>query len=104
MFAPIFLLIWIIPFIIPSLVTAMNFVNGVPLYVFITAGFSTIIQFIMGSPFYQSAYNSLKHYSANMDVLVVLGTTSAWAYGLILILVGYSQEDRMEQNYMSYKM
>ena len=43
----------------------------------------------MGSPFYTSALYSLKHYSANMDVLVVLGTTAAWGYGIILIFVGY---------------
>ena len=30
----------------------------------------------------------MKGCSANMDVLVVLGTTAAWAYGLILIFVG----------------
>lgn len=43
----------------------------------------------MGAPFYLSALNSVKHYSANMDVLVVLGTTAAWGYGIVLILVGY---------------
>ena len=43
----------------------------------------------MGAPFYQSALNSVKHYSANMDVLVVLGTTAAWGYGIVLIFVGY---------------
>ena len=43
----------------------------------------------MGSSFYKSALNSLKHYSANMDVLVVLGTTAAWGYGIVLIFVGY---------------
>ena len=40
-----------------------------------------------------SAYKSLKHNSANMDVLVVIGTTSAWLYGIILIIMGYSDED-----------
>ena len=54
----------------------------------------------MGAPFYQSALNSVKHYSANMDVLVVLGTTAAWGYGLILILVGYTEKDRSSTNYM----
>jgi hypothetical protein len=29
-----------------------------------------------------------------MDVLVVLGTTAAWGYGIILIIVGYTEEDR----------
>ena len=100
MFAPIFILIWILPFIAPVLVTAINFINGVPLYVLITAGFSTIIQLVMGAPFYQSALNSVKHFSANMDVLVVLGTTAAWGYGIVLIVVGYTVEDRAKPSYM----
>ncbi len=54
----------------------------------------------MGAPFYQSALNSVKHYSANMDVLVVLGTTAAWGYGIVLILVGYTVEDRAKTTYM----
>lgn len=100
MFAPIFVLIWILPFIAPALVTAINFINGVPLYVLVTAGFSTIIQLVMGAPFYQSALNSVKHCSANMDVLVVLGTTAAWGYGIVLIIVGYTEEDRALPTYM----
>ena len=27
-----------------------------------------------------------------MDVLVVLGTTAAWLYGVILIFIGYKEE------------
>ena len=37
-----------------------------------------------------------------MDVLVSLGTTSAWLYGMALLLVGYNEEERM--NEMMYKM
>ena len=54
----------------------------------------------MGAPFYQSALNSIKHFSANMDVLVVLGTTAAWGYGIVLILVGYKVEDIANPSYM----
>ena len=54
----------------------------------------------MGAPFYQSALNSVKHFSANMDVLVVLGTTAAWGYGIVLILVGYTAEDQASPSYM----
>ncbi len=43
----------------------------------------------MGASFYISAFKSLKHKSANMDVLVVLGTTAAWLYGIVMIGVGY---------------
>jgi Cu+-exporting ATPase len=40
----------------------------------------------MGSHFYVNAYKSLRHKSANMDVLIATSTTAAWFYGLILIL------------------
>ena len=46
----------------------------------------------MGYPFYVSAYKSVKHKSANMDVLIVVGTTSAWLYGTILFIMGYSDQ------------
>jgi len=62
--------------------------NVVPAYLLIIIVFSTFIQFFIGIPFYTGAYKSLKHGSANMDVLVVLGTTSAWFYGILLLFIG----------------
>lgn len=38
------------------------------------------IQFIIGRTFYEGAWNSLRNRSANMDVLVVLSTSSAFFY------------------------
>jgi len=67
--------------------------NGNPLYVFLNLIFSSVIQFYMGWNFYTSAYKSLKHHSANMDVLIVIGTTSAWLYAIILIFLGYNEAD-----------
>ena len=66
-----------------------NNLNGVPLYIWLNSVFSTIIQLLIGKQFYINAYKSLKNRSANMDVLVVLGTTAAWLYGLIMLAVGY---------------
>ena len=43
MFAPILFLIWVLPFVAPGLITAVNLINGVPLYVYLNAIFSTII-------------------------------------------------------------
>ncbi|NLY79139.1 MAG: copper-translocating P-type ATPase [Lysinibacillus sp.] len=43
---------------------------------------ATPIQFIIGWQFYTSAYKALKNGSANMDVLVVLGTSAAYFYSL----------------------
>lgn len=41
---------------------------------------ATIIQFVIGMPFYFGAYHAIRQRSANMDVLVVLGTTAAYLY------------------------
>ena len=41
---------------------------------------ATIIQFWAGARFYRGAWRALQHGTANMDTLVALGTTAAWAY------------------------
>lgn len=47
---------------------------------------ATPVQFIIGWQFYVSAYKALKNGSANMDVLVVLGTSAAYFYSLYLTI------------------
>jgi len=43
---------------------------------------ATPVQFIIGWPFYRSAFKALKSGSANMDVLVSLGTSAAYVYSV----------------------
>ncbi|MDA8352597.1 MAG: heavy metal translocating P-type ATPase [Firmicutes bacterium] len=43
---------------------------------------ATPVQFYIGAPFYRGAYRALKNGSANMDVLVVLGTSAAYFYSV----------------------
>ncbi len=45
------------------------------------------VQFWLGYRFYVGAYHSLKNKSANMDVLVAMGTSAAYFYSLYLWLV-----------------
>ncbi|WP_079914379.1 heavy metal translocating P-type ATPase [Paenibacillus sp. 32352] len=45
---------------------------------------ATPVQFIIGSQFYVGAYKALRNKSANMDVLVALGTSAAYFYSLYL--------------------
>jgi Cu+-exporting ATPase len=45
------------------------------------------VQFYFGKRFYRGAYKALKNWSTNMDVLIVLGTSSAFAYGTIMNLM-----------------
>ncbi|MEH7437064.1 heavy metal translocating P-type ATPase [Neobacillus drentensis] len=43
---------------------------------------ATPVQFYIGGPFYIGAYKAIKNKSANMDVLVALGTSAAYFYSL----------------------
>ncbi|WP_218970347.1 heavy metal translocating P-type ATPase [Shouchella patagoniensis] len=45
---------------------------------------ATPVQFIVGAQFYRGAYKALANKSANMDVLIALGTTVAYFYSIFL--------------------
>ena len=47
----------------------------------------------MGAQFYKNSYKALRNRSANMDVLIMLGTSAAWMYGIARLGVGYSHMD-----------
>ncbi|KAG0598266.1 hypothetical protein M758_12G059200 [Ceratodon purpureus] len=48
----------------------------------------TPVQFFLGRRFYIGAYKSLRRKSANMDVLVALGTTAAYVYSVCALFYG----------------
>ena len=45
------------------------------------------VQFALGSRFYRGAFNALRGGGANMDVLVAMGTTAAFAYSVYQMVV-----------------
>ncbi|KAK6158177.1 hypothetical protein DH2020_005491 [Rehmannia glutinosa] len=47
---------------------------------------STPVQFIIGRRFYIGAYKALRHGTANMDVLIALGTNAAYFYSVYSVL------------------
>ena len=49
---------------------------------------ATPVQFIAGWPFYRGAYAALKNGSANMDVLVAMGTSAAYFFSIANMLTG----------------
>lgn len=60
---------------------------------------ATPVQFILGARFYKGAYLSLKNKSANMDVLVALGTTVAYLSSFIFgILLGHMSAVNFESS------
>ncbi len=53
---------------------------------------ATPVQFVIGAPFYTGAYRALVNKSANMDVLVALGTSAAYFYSVIEGIRSYLTE------------
>ncbi len=45
---------------------------------------ATPIQFIAGWRFYRGTWDALKNRSANMDVLIAMGTSAAWGYSTLI--------------------
>jgi len=49
---------------------------------------ATPVQFVAGWQFYRDSYHTLRNRSANMSVLVAMGTTAAYLYSLVIALAG----------------
>jgi Cu+-exporting ATPase len=92
---PISFNIWVIPYVenFKDYMVTYPIFYGNTFYVIFIFILSSIIQFLMGYHFYVNAYKSIKHKSANMDVLIATSASAAWLYGFILILTGYSAEE-----------
>lgn len=52
---------------------------------------ATIVQFYVGGHYYRDAFNAVRGGSANMAVLVVLGTSAAYFYSLVVTILGTGQ-------------
>ena len=60
-------------------------VNMLNIGLLLRCEFATPVQFIIGRRFYVGAYKALRKGSANMDVLIALGTNAAYFYSLYVV-------------------
>lgn len=60
---------------------------------------ATPVQFYIGGSFYTGAYRALRNKSANMDVLVALGTSAAYFYSLYEAIKSIGRSDHMPHLY-----
>lgn len=87
---PVFLIGMIIPMCLPFLdFGSWELLPGLFLGDVICLILTIPVQFGIGKRFYVSAYKSIKHGSPTMDVLVVLGTSCAFFFSCVAMLVSF---------------
>jgi len=86
------------PLMLEMLGSLLGFPGHIP--VWIQAILATIVQFWCGWPFYKSSYYSLKAQSANMDVLIAMGTSAAYGFSMVVVLLGLNQPLYFESSAM----
>jgi len=64
--------------------TSFLYVPDILMNPWVQMALATPVQFLVGKQFYVGAYKALKNKSANMDVLVALGTSAAYFYSVYL--------------------
>ncbi|XP_045143010.1 copper-transporting ATPase 2 [Echinops telfairi] len=74
-----------------AMVLDHNIIPGLSILNLIFFILCTFVQFLGGWYFYVQAYKSLKHGAANMDVLIVLATSIAYAYSLVILVVAIAE-------------
>ncbi|XP_041263268.1 copper-transporting ATPase 2 [Onychostruthus taczanowskii] len=70
-----------------SKVLEQNLIPGLSILNLLFFILCTFVQFLGGWYFYVQAYKSLRHKTANMDVLIVLATTIAYVYSCVILIV-----------------
>lgn len=80
-----------IPFFRP--VVNYRIIRGIYLGDFLAFILALPVQTILARRFYRSAFKSLRHGSATMDVLVVLGTSAAFLYSVLAMIFAIFNSD-----------
>ena len=78
-------LIFTLPLIVYGMARDFR-LTGFPHDQFAMLAAATIVQFVVGWQFYRGAYKSLRYGSANMDVLIMMGSSVAYFSGLLVTL------------------
>ncbi|MDR2165526.1 MAG: cadmium-translocating P-type ATPase [Zoogloeaceae bacterium] len=86
---------WISALLTLPLLAQMPFMlaggHGMELPRWLQCALATPVQFWIGARFYAGAWSALKNGSANMDVLVALGTSMAWGFSTVVTVMGLRQ-------------
>ena len=85
---PIFVLTMVVTMIVDvRLLAEEKCFGNLPWFNLVVWALASPVQFYFGKRFYKGAYKAVKNWSTNMDVLIVLGTSSAYIYGSTMNLM-----------------
>ncbi len=83
-------IIFTLPLFLLSMGMDMGFlpasISMAPWFVWLLWALATPVQFYVGWQYYVGAYKSLRNGSANMDVLVAMGSSVAYFYSIVVVL------------------
>jgi Cu+-exporting ATPase len=69
---------------IPTMIFTYTQILPVQASHYLLFALATPVQFVVGYRFYRGSADSIKHKTANMDILIAVGTTTAWLYSSIV--------------------
>ncbi|KAL5062938.1 hypothetical protein RYX36_024675 [Vicia faba] len=97
---PVFVFAMVLP-MLPPYGNWLNYRlhNMLTLGLFLRWILSTPVQFIVGKRFYVGSYHALRRRSANMDVLVALGTNAAYFYSLYIVIKALTSDTFQGQDF-----
>ncbi len=66
-------------------VLVLTYLVSFPFSLLVTAALAAVVQFYSGSVFYRGTFDSLRHRTWNMDILIAVGTSAAFIYSLAVL-------------------
>lgn len=73
-----------------AIVAALTYLGEPPGWPYLAAVLATVVQFYPGLPFFRGTWDALRSRVGNMDVLIAVGTTAAWAYSLAVVALPHA--------------
>ncbi|KAG2488839.1 hypothetical protein HYH03_012637 [Edaphochlamys debaryana] len=97
---PVFFVSMILPMLPGSKAFTATLIMGFPCNQLVKWALATPVQFVVGWRFHKGAIKALRRGTANMDVLVSLGTWASYIYSVISIMHHHMNRHRLNREYV----
>ncbi|KAG2435932.1 hypothetical protein HXX76_007127 [Chlamydomonas incerta] len=97
---PVFVVAMVLPMIPGSSAITTMPIFGFPCNQLVKWVLATPVQFVVGWRFHRGAFKALRRGTANMDVLVSLGTNASYIYSVISIMFHHMNRHKLSSEYV----